>query len=70
MLKKEVLLSILPDNREERAEVMVCFRIISRHSWDQLQAWHAACPGSTVEHVLHGIYVLHIPPGGSGEAAA
>jgi hypothetical protein len=68
-LPKESVL-ILPENPAERTEVMVLFRIIGRHSWDRLQAWHRSCPGSTVEHVLYGIYVLHIPPGGSGEVAA
>ncbi len=55
---------------QERIEVMVMFRIISRRSWDNLQSWHRACPGSTVEHVRYGIYVLVVPPGGALEAAA
>jgi hypothetical protein len=38
------------------------FRIISRRSWDVLQGWHAACPGSRVEHLEHGLYVLTVPP--------
>jgi hypothetical protein len=48
------------------------FRIISRHSWDVLQGWHRSCPGSTVEHLAHGLYVLTVPAGGSfaDEAAA
>ena len=65
---------ILPDNGEERTGgTMVLFKIISRHSWDKMQAWQKACPGSTVEHVMAGtgIYVLHLPPGGAkGEEAA
>ncbi len=40
---------------------MIAFRIIGRRSWDEIQAWHEACPGSRVEHVQHGIYVLHVP---------
>lgn len=54
----------------ERIGVMVMFRIITRRSWDNLQSWHRACPGSTVEHVRGGIYVLVVPPGGALEAAA
>lgn len=43
---------------------MVLFKIISRRSWDNLQGWHEAFPGSRIEHVMHGIYVLHIPVAG------
>jgi hypothetical protein len=49
---------------------MILFRIISRKSWDELQSWHEAFPGSTVEHVLHDIYVLVIKPGGSNRSIA
>jgi hypothetical protein len=45
--------------------LMILFRIISRRSWDELQSLHEAFPGSRVEHVLHGIYVLVIEPGGA-----
>jgi hypothetical protein len=51
-------------------EVMVMFRIISRRHWDQLQSWHRSCPGSTVEHLEHGRYVLTLPADGAGEAEA
>lgn len=47
----------------------ILFRVISRYSWDQLQSYHAALPGSRIEHLMFGLYVLHIPPGGSLEAA-
>lgn len=53
---------------EPQAEtLMVSFRIISRHSWDNLQGWHKALPGSRIEHVMKGtgIYVLHVPQGGA-----
>ncbi len=43
----------------------VLFRIISRRSWDELQSWHQAFPGSRIEHVLYGVYALIIPPGAS-----
>jgi hypothetical protein len=43
----------------------VLFRIISRHSWDELQSWQKALPGSRVEHLMHGLYVLTVEPGGS-----
>ena len=48
---------------------MLLFRIISRASWDGLQDLHKAFAGSRVEHVLSGIYVLVIPPGGAKELA-
>ena len=51
-------------------ELSILFRIISRHDWDRLQGWHRSCPGSTVEHLMHGLYVLTIPAGGAYEAAA
>lgn len=56
-----------PEPRTEA--LMVAFRIISRRSWDELQSWHEACPGSTVEHVQHGVYVLHVRAGGTKEVA-
>ena len=51
---------------------MVLFRIISRRSWDNLQGWHKALPGSRVEHVMKGtgIFVLHIPAGGAKDLGA
>ena len=47
--------------------LMILFRIISRGSWDVLQGWHAALPGSYVERVMEGtgIFVLHVPAGGA-----
>jgi hypothetical protein len=60
---------ILPDRSPERTELSVLFRIISRRSWDELQAWHRACPGSTVEHLMFGLYALTIPAGGAGRVA-
>jgi hypothetical protein len=61
---------MITDRDPERTEVTVLFRIIGRHRWDRLQSWHRSCPGSTVEHVLYGIYVLHIPPGAANEYEA
>lgn len=54
----------------DREGVAVLFRIISRHNWAELQSWHKSCPGSTVEHLMYGLFVLTIPPGGAGEATA
>lgn len=55
---------------ETRSEpLMVLVKIISRRSWDELQAWHQACPGSRIEHVTAGTYVLHLPAGGAMEAS-
>ncbi len=48
----------------ERIEAMVMFRIISRHDWDELQRRHKACPGSTVEHLYRGLYILTMPAEG------
>ena len=45
--------------------ISVLFRIISRRSWDELQGWHKALPGSRVEHLMHGLYVLHVKPCGA-----
>lgn len=45
--------------------ISVLFRIISRHSWDNLQSWHKALRGSRVEHLMHGLYVLHVKPSGA-----
>jgi hypothetical protein len=49
--------------------LIVLFKIISRRSWDELHRWHEALPGSRVEHVLYGIYVLIIPQGSARELA-
>ncbi len=59
------------DDQERTSGFMVLYRIISRHSRDELQAMHKSCPGTSVEHLMHGLYVLHIPPGGAkGEEAS
>jgi len=49
--------------------LVVLFKIISRRSWDELHRWNEALPGSRIEHVLYGIYVLIIPQGGTRELA-
>ena len=51
---------------------MVLNRTISRGSWDNLQNWHKALPGSRVEHVMKGsdIFAVHVPAGGAKEIAA
>ena len=67
---REVLPVMITDEHAERIEVMVMFRIISRRSWENPQSWHRSGPGSTVEHLYGGMYVLMIPPGGACEAAA
>jgi hypothetical protein len=55
----------IADDSSARTELTIMFRIISRHSWDVLQGWHRSCPGSTVEHLAHELYVLMVPAGGS-----
>lgn len=50
--------------------LMILFRILSRRSWDNLQSWHRAFPGSRIEHLMEGtgFFVLIIEPLGSEEA--
>ena len=45
--------------------LMVSFRIDSSRSLEELRALHEAFPGSRVEHVMYGSYVLIIEPGGA-----
>ncbi|HVF02996.1 MAG TPA: hypothetical protein VNA27_16860 [Rubrobacteraceae bacterium] len=47
--------------------LMILFRIIPRQSWGELQELHEAFPGSCVEHILHGVYVLVVLLGGAKE---
>lgn len=57
---------------EPRTEaLMVLFKTISRHSWDNLQGWREAFPGSQIEHLQKGtgLYILTIPPGGARKLA-
>ncbi len=63
---------MIPNSERADTELMVLFKIISRHSWDVLQGWHKACPGSTVEHLMKGtgLYVLILPAGGAVESEA
>ena len=52
-------------------ELTVLFRILSRRDWDRLLGWRAACPGSRIEHLMHGLYALHVPSGaGAREGGA
>jgi hypothetical protein len=52
------------------SELTVLFRIISRRDWDRLLGWRTACPGSRIEHLMHGLYALHVPAGAVREGAA
>jgi hypothetical protein len=57
---------------EHQTETLILFKIISRRSWDELQSWHRAFPGSRIEHVQKGtgIFVLIVGTAGeSGELA-
>lgn len=54
----------------EEKSISVLFRVISRRSWDELQDWHKALPSSRVEHLMFGLYVLHIKPGGARKLSA
>lgn len=59
---------LYPNHQTET--LVVLFKIISRRSWDELQSWHKALPGSRIEHIKHGIYVLTVEPGGARRPAA
>lgn len=50
--------------------ISILFKIISRRSWDELVGWNKALPGSRIEHLAHGLYVLHVEPGGARELSA
>ncbi len=54
---------------DEKA-LMVLFKIVSRRSWEELQGWCKALPGSHVEHLMYGFYVLFIEPGGARRLGA
>lgn len=56
---------LYPEPRTET--LLILFRIIGRESWDRLRAWRAALPGSRIEHLMFGLYVLIVPPGGARE---
>jgi hypothetical protein len=47
--------------------LLLLFRILARREWDRLQEMHRSFPGSVVEHVAAGIFVLHIQPGAARE---
>ncbi len=49
-------------------DTLILFRILGRRSWGELQRWHRALPGSSVEHVLKGIFILRVPAGGARSA--
>ncbi len=54
-----------PEYHNKDKELLVLFRIISRRSWDELQNWQKALPGSRVEHLMYGLYALKVVPGGA-----
>ncbi len=45
--------------------LLLLFRILTRREWDELQSWHEALPGSRVEHLMYGLYVLYAEPDGA-----
>lgn len=51
--------------------LIICFRIITRRSWDELQSFHKALPGSRIEHVKKGtgLFVLLVYSGGLERSA-
>ncbi len=55
--------TLYPDSPPET--LVVLFRIITRESWRELQDWHEALPGSSIELIEHGIFALVIAPGGA-----
>jgi hypothetical protein len=37
------------------------YRVLSRRSWDELQALLESNPGSDIEHLEYGLFVLRLP---------
>lgn len=62
--------ALIEESYRTDESISVLFRIISRRSWDELHSWHKAFPGSRIEHLMHGLYVLHVEPGGARELAS
>lgn len=64
-------MNALPEAYHERRTepLMVLFKIISRRSWDEMQAWLQAHPGSYSEHLIGGTYAVFIPAGGALETS-
>lgn len=60
---------MIPDETRDRTEVLVLFKIISRRSWDRMHDFIDAHPGSHLEHVVAGTYVVHVPAGGALETS-
>jgi hypothetical protein len=56
--------SSIQDTRPTKP-LLLLFRILTRLEWNRLQEMHRSFPGSAVEHVAAGIFVLHIKPGGA-----
>jgi hypothetical protein len=58
----------IPDSPAE--PLLILFRILTRREWDRLQQVNRSFPGSVVEHVEAGIFVLHIESGAARGLAA
>lgn len=58
-----------PPYRYRNAQ-LVLFRILSRRDWDRMQSFANSFRGrAEIEHVLYGMYAVHVRPVGKQEAA-
>lgn len=60
---------MIPDQTQNRTEVLILYRVISRRDHDRMQDWLQACPGSYAERVYAGTFAVFIPVGGAVEAS-
>lgn len=61
---------MIRETAQENNDMLVLFKVITRQSWRRVQTFVEAHPGSRLEHVSAGIYVVHVPAGGALEASA
>jgi hypothetical protein len=55
---------MITDNPQAHSpeERWVVYRVLSRYSWEVLQDLAQCRPGSSVEHLEHGLFLLRKPP--------
>jgi hypothetical protein len=52
---------MITDNLPERTDTLVVWRVITRRDRVAMQRYQMETPGSTIEHILAGIYVVVVP---------
>jgi len=60
---------MISEPEQQHAETMTLVRVLTRRDWDNLQSWHKSLPGSSIEHLSYGLFVLTIPAGAARAAA-